>query len=315
MGDSRWHFELTRPLCLAALAVLPLLVVYWRRTLVRLPKPQQRLSLAVRIVLVVLVVAALAGPKLLRPTGREMIVVAVDHSPGIAADTAPIVRPFLEAAGGTAPLAPIEWARPATGLAGAITAARAAIPADRVGKIVLFSDGNAVEGYGYELAAAYAASVPVFTVPLPGPEHEVYVSAVTAPDEVRQDEPFYVDVSVWSSHEDDGVVRLSRGGEPIEARRQHVVKGENRVRFAVVVAAGPAAMFTARLEGFKDTLAENNQGSCIVLVGPRPRVLLVEGQPGVARNLARPSGRRRLGLRSGRRPICPPRPKASSATT
>ncbi|MGA2619431.1 MAG: VWA domain-containing protein [Thermoguttaceae bacterium] len=284
MDDSRWHFELTRPLCLAALALVPLLVVYWRRTLVRLPTAQQRLSLAVRMVLVVLVVAALAGPKLLRPTGREMIVAAVDRSPGISADTEPIVRPFLEAARGTTPLEPIEWARPATDLAGAISAARAAIPADRVGKIVLFSDGNATEGYA--LSAARAAGVPVFTVPLPGPEQEVYVSAVTAPEQVRQDEPFYLDVSVWSNHEDDGTVRLARGDELIEARRQHVAAGENRVRFPVVVAAGPAAMFTARLDGFKDTLAENNQGSCIVMVGPRPRVLLVEGQPLVGRNLA-----------------------------
>ena len=48
MNDT-WHLLLTWPLWFAVLAAAPLLLLYGGRTLVRHPRSQRRLSLAVRI--------------------------------------------------------------------------------------------------------------------------------------------------------------------------------------------------------------------------------------------------------------------------
>ena len=105
--------------------------------------------------------------------------------------------------------APPTDAPPGTNIAAAIAAARATIPADYVPQIVLFSDGNQTTGDA--LAAAKAAGVPIATVPLPGPEHEVYVAGVAAPGRVRAWEPFEVDVAVQSTHDDTCTVELRSG--------------------------------------------------------------------------------------------------------
>ena len=158
-----------------------------------------------------------------RSAGRRpgsLSCLAVDQSRSVAADAAKIVRAVSRRGdgagqGGPRRLAALcRRARP-TGdttlaadgqersghdIAAAITAARAAIPADYVPQIVLFSDGNQTAGDA--LAAARAAGVPISTVPLPGPEHEVYVAGVAAPAAVRQ----------------AGALRR-RCGDPIDARR------------------------------------------------------------------------------------------------
>ncbi len=290
--------------------------------------------------------AATAGLKISRETPRQFVVLAVDQSRSVAADAAKIVQPFLDAAtgqgrGGRAvslPFAaepgqlatqlspPTDKNAPGTDLAAAITAARAAIPAGYVPQIVLFSDGNQTAGDA--LAAARAAGVPISTVPLPGPEHEVYVAGVAAPVAVRQGEPFDVDVAIQSTHDDSCTVELrsgslgidgatparsaSEGGvtedpsvvhprsrvglvSPLGQQQAHVHRGsihrgENHVRFPVTAAEGPAMTLSVRISGCQDTLAENNQGGAVVLVGRMPRVLLVESRPGAAAHLAEALG-------------------------
>ena len=85
-------FEWIRPAMLWWLMVaLPLLIYFHFRTLSDFPRWQRVASLAVRIVVVVLLMLALAGLVLLRSTNRQMIVVAVDQSASIddaAANTA-----------------------------------------------------------------------------------------------------------------------------------------------------------------------------------------------------------------------------------
>ena len=281
--------------------------------------------------LLIALVAAPAGLKVSRETPRQFVVLAVDQSRSVAADSAKIVQPFLDAAAGQGrgdravclPFAaePGELAEhlappagehpPGTDLAAAITAARAAIPEGYLPQIVLFSDGNQTEGDA--LAAARAAGVPVSTVALPGPEHEVYVAAVAAPVAVRQGEPFDVDVTIQSMHDDACTVEIhapakgtvpfssdhashgaqNRDSPPRVSRSQrlgrqqvHVHRGENHVRFHVTAAEGPAMMLSVQLSGCQDTLAENNEGGAVVLVGLMPRVLLVDSRPAAAAHLA-----------------------------
>ena len=163
------------------------------------------------------------GSGLSRETSRQFVVLAVDQSRSIAPDAGKIVEhwrsqwhtsdtgagqgrgdrvvsvPFAAEPGAVAaelPAPPTD-APPGTNIAAAIAAARATIPDDYVPQIVLFSDGNQTTGDA--LAAAKAAGVPIATVPLPGPEREVYVAGVAAPGRVRAWTPFEADVAIEST--------------------------------------------------------------------------------------------------------------------
>ena len=320
------QLDFTRPWWLAALAVLPVVLYYARRSLVRFGLLRRAASLLLRVLLLAALAAALAGARLSRETSRQFVVLAVDQSRSIAPDAGKIVEhwrsqwhtsdtgagqgrgdrvvsvPFAAEPGAVAaelPAPPTD-APPGTNIAAAIAAARATIPDDYVPQIVLFSDGNQTTGDA--LAAAKAAGVPIATVPLPGPEREVYVAGVAAPGRVRAWTPFEADVAIESTYDGACTVALRSGtqspssaltpgpspkGEGRQSQKFPIHRGENHVRFPVTAEAeGTQMTLTARVSDCQDTIAENNEAGCTVTVGLAPRVLLVDSRPAAAAHLA-----------------------------
>jgi Ca-activated chloride channel homolog len=308
MGIGPWQFELARPLWLAALAALPLLVYFWRRSLVQFPRWQRSVSLCVRTFLVALLVLALCGSRLTGKSDLVQVVALVDSStsvlPGASSKAVAAFRDEAARQAGKPRFSTLffagetgEWRLPedgrpedvgpdrrATDIARAIAAARAAIPANRAGHIVLLSDGNQTTGDA--LAAAKAAGVPISTVPLASCDPEVYVSAIHAPRQARLGQPFHLEVVIQSTHEDDGMLTLLRGSAVVLQEKRHLIQGENHLPVVQVANEGSSATFTATITGCKDTIAENNQAGCVVQVGPKPRALLVESRPVLAKPLA-----------------------------
>ncbi|QDT02598.1 von Willebrand factor type A domain protein [Rubripirellula lacrimiformis] len=168
-----------------------------------------------------------------------------------------------------------------TDLAAAIRTAVASIPPSRVPRIVLLSDGNATNG-GDALAAA-DSGVPIWTVPLPvRSDPEVQMAGVEAPTQVRQGQPFFVEVIVNSNRETEGHVDLYRGDIQIgdaDSPKVKIKKGENRFRFQQTVLGQRQETFAARLRQFDDTLLDNNEASTIVYASGKPRVLLIDIDP------------------------------------
>lgn len=294
-------WQITQPFRLAALVVLPLLVYYWRRSLSGFGAWQRTASLAVRVLLVVLLVVALCGVEL-TGAGRQLFVVfAVDASLSISDASSQAAERFvneaLEHAGDNQSarlpfaLQPGEGAnRRGSDLATAVAAAAATTRSGYVPRVVLLSDGNQTTGDA--LAVARAATMPVWTVPLPGrPDNEIYVSAVEAKSQVRQGEAFWVDVVVQSTQDRNGTVRLLETTDAVVTETKHVSKGANRFRFRHTLTGKSEAILTAEVDGFRDTLAENNRASALVFITDRPRVLLIEGRPDSARPLAEALGR------------------------
>ncbi len=337
MNPTATEFAIENPAWLAALALLPLLWFYFRRSLTRLSPGRQIASLAVRCLLVVLVVAALAGPKL-RLASRQVFLAGVyETGPGVGTQGAEQIEAFrrelsqrADAADFAEVFFPEEPGRGAVDPAAAILAARAKVPADRVPRIVLLSAGNATAGD--TLGAAAAAGCPIDVVPLPQPEHEVFVAAVEAPGAVRYGEAFFVDVVVQSMHADEGRLAFHVDGALLEEREVAVAPGANRFRFRQVsggatadgtagdrraatdspnsmaneasaevdastaATSGPVSRqrvsdsspwvrLSARIDGFRDTLPENNAAGALVAVRPKARVLLVDPQPELAERL------------------------------
>ena len=304
--EAVWsQLELTRPAWMAALLVLPLVIRYSRRSLARFSPFRQAVSLGCRLVVVIAVVLALSGIRVVEPSRQQCVVFAVDRSASIA-DSSPqtaeeflvealdragrnrvVYLPFAAQPGAAVdrrPEGPSELDTEGTNLAAAIEVACAVIPPDYLPHVVLLTDGNETDGEAIE--AARAASVPISTVPLDSRAvPEVYVSAVETKSQVQEGEPFYVDVLLHSSHDDEGTVRLFRGDRLVEERPARVTKGENRFRISQSITGERLATFTARIEGFQDTIPENNTAAGVVFTTARPRVMLVESEPLLGRHL------------------------------
>ncbi len=172
-----------------------------------------------------------------------------------------------------------------TNIEAALAAAIAALPPGYVPSIVLVSDGN--ETAGDALKAALQAGLPISTLPLATrSEPEVQISAVNLPAQVRQGEPFYVEVVLDANHDDEGVITVYRGPHEVVRETRPIKKGENRFRFQQTVTAERLATYTARVQGLKsDTLLDNNAESGLVFTSGEPRVLIVESDPKLIREL------------------------------
>jgi Ca-activated chloride channel homolog len=306
MTFSWLPLELTYPVFLLGLLALPVLGWYYLRGLTDFAKWQRLLSLAVRAVVITLLVLALAGLTLLSPTREQFVVFAIDESQSVGDEAQKYVQDYLDKAVAAAGpnrvgflrfaaqpgLVVAERDRPnpnvdknGTHLAASLEVASAAIPPDYVPHIVLLTDGNQTAGDA--LKAALRGGVPVSAVPLAGrTEPEVQVSAVNVPAQVREGEPFYVEVVIDSNHDDEsGQIDVYRGAHKVVSEKKPLKKGENRFRFRQTVTGEKLAHYTARVSGYRDQFQDNNAASGLVFSTGKPRVLLIENDMKLARHL------------------------------
>ncbi len=303
MSDLRWGLEFTHPEWLFGLIVLPWLWWCFRRSLVDFSLGQRAASLAVRSLMVLLLVLAMAGLTLLRPTTRQFVIVAIDQSLSVGDDSTHrlIADTFLEDALAASTLTSADRVlflpfaatpgsvsdRSGTNIAAAIEAAAAAMPPDFVPRIVLLTDGHQTSGDALQAALATAnrhqrrQPIPITTVPLPTRDDpEVQLSAVRVPVQVREGEPFHVEVIVDANHQDEGLIEVFRGGHKVLSERRMVTKGENRFRFSQSIQTERLAEYAARISEFtQDTLLDNNSDSGLVFTSGTPRVLLIDSDP------------------------------------
>jgi uncharacterized membrane protein len=176
--------------------------------------------------------------------------------------------------------------RAGTNIAQAIETAGGYVPPGYVPHIILLSDGNETEGDA--ISAASRSRIPVSAVPLPTrSEPEVQISEVAVPAEVREGEPFYVEVVVHANHEDEGFIEVYRGDHKVIGERKKLRPGENRFRFQQSIERARLAQYAVRISQLgQDTLLDNNMDSGLVYASGKPRVLIVESDPNLIRELA-----------------------------
>ena len=216
-----------------------------------------------------------------------------------------------------------ELDRNATDIAAAIRSAAGAMPPDYVPRIVVMSDGNQTAGDALQAALGTAFGnapprpsplprrrgrgdkaedialpltfnhqpstnlIPIDTIPLKVRDTpEVQVAAVEVPAQVREGEPFYVEVAINSNHEDEGLVEVFRGAHKVLSEIRKLKPGENRFRFQQSITGERLAQYTVKIGGLKtDTLLDNNTESGLVFTTGKPRVLLIESDPKLAQQL------------------------------
>ncbi|WP_254508221.1 FixH family protein [Anatilimnocola floriformis] len=328
---SNFTLELTHPWRLLGIVLLPILIYYFYRSLVDFPRWQRQTSLVTRSIIVLLLLLALAGLTLSRPTHEQFVVVCVDRSLSVGEEANKVIEPFLKdavAQAGANRLAylPFEMSpgqlstelksldpppakdpkeandpkqadpkqadpkqaapkKEGTNIAAVVEAAIAAVPPGYVPQVVLVTDGN--ETLGNALQTVLRAGVPVSTVPLPTRQDlETQISAVNLPAQVRQGEPFFVEVVIDSNHDDEGVIQVFRGDHQVVNEKKTIKKGENRFRFQQSIESERLAAFTAQVSGLtSDALLDNNSASGLIYTAGKPRVLIVESDPKLIRDL------------------------------
>jgi len=299
---TNFAIEIARPWMLWTLLVLVPIGWYFWKSLSDFPLVQRRISLVTRSLMLICLALALAGLTLLEPTKRTFVVLAVDRSRSVDVDSNAKIDAYVsqtrESVGqnemavldfGLEPAAlkrldeigqPLaDDARRATNIAAAIETAVASIPPSHVPHVVVLSDGR--QTIGDAVQAAAAAKVPISTVPLPSrDEPEVQVADVTAPAQVRQGEPFYVEVTIASNHADMGFIDVYRG-DVLAIEQKEPIKievGETKLRFRQTVDDEKQVDYAVRVRGFTDTLLDNNSASAVVFASGKPTVLLVDSQ-------------------------------------
>jgi uncharacterized membrane protein len=143
---------------------------------------------------------------------------------------------------------------------------------------VLLTDGNETQGSALEAAEeARAAGVAIYSVPVgrvdPG---EVLLQQMSAPQEVKQGEPFVIHIGAWSAGERAGRLSLYRDGTFVGSRSVHLKQGRNVFSYRESLDAAGFHVYQARVEAPGDVVEENNRAVAVVAVRGRPRVLYLE---------------------------------------
>jgi uncharacterized membrane protein/uncharacterized protein YegL len=292
------------PQLLWLLLLLPTLVLIWvwRRGRVRGG------ALVLRSLAVALLIIALADPS----PGVEVVpegplVVLVDQSASLSADirvqmlaeatalAATNENSTLLAFGANVVLVdPVETTRGGvsiggTDIADALRTARSLLPGG--GRVVVLTDGLQTEGDALaEAQLARTSGIVVDVWPHDGANiTELSIVQVIAPRTLRAGEEFPIEIEVAhrpGSASNGGAVssrlRLWEGDTLLNDEEVWVAPGSQF--FTVRHRAGLPGVLRLRAEltPNEDGFSENNSGGATALVAPPPRVLVVEGRPGVS---------------------------------
>jgi uncharacterized membrane protein len=298
-----------------ALWLLPAVLLLWllawltRETnITRLGRLRYATLIALRSLILLGLILALAGTQLVRPVADTAVVFLVDGSDSVAPalreqaldyinaavasadseDRAAVVVFGADAAVERAPNPPAPLNRlnsvvltSRTDIADAIQLGLALLPGDLQKRLVLLSDGSENEGRAAEAARLAALrGVTIDVVPLQGDAGpDVLVAAVEAPATAREGQQIPVLVRVESSL--SGPARLELLSDGVLVAEQEVTLSLGRNEYVVDLPAGEAGVrrFEARITAAGDTQALNNRGAGFTLVQGPPRVLLIASTP------------------------------------
>jgi uncharacterized membrane protein len=316
MANVAW----TAPSALWILAAIPLIWIAQRAARTTFNPRQRALQAAIRSLLVASLALALARPVASTRSTRESIVYAVDVSQSIgtpAIDRAAqrideiqaALRPEharIVAFGATAKtletttaLRELARADPAARAAGGpdrsrtdleagLDAARSELAPGHVPRVVLFSDGRATMGDVADAAARLAAAhVPVSTESIAVRTlGDTWIESIDLPARLSAGASLPIGVTIGSQRAAEAVVELKSGGTVLATQTVSLAAGRTRVTLDTQIDAPGATTLDASVRVPGDPLAANDTLRRHVWVGPRVRVLYVEGTPSSARYLS-----------------------------
>ncbi len=273
-------------------------------------------AFALRGLIVLLLALALAGLQITQASNRLAVVFLIDASDSMspqavetarqyAADTIKTMGPEDQAAivvfgsdalverpmSGSKDVGPIESKVITinTNLAGAIRLGMALFPPGAARRMVILSDGLPNVGDAEAAARLAAASgVQIVAVPYTAVQgSEVLVTAVDAPTKLNQGQTFNLDVTIESTAQTVGVLRVIGGGQVLVEQNVALNPGVNRFTFPLTATQPGLSSFKVQIvPQSNDTFYQNNELSAFTQVVGPPRVLIVADDPTEAQNIS-----------------------------
>jgi len=307
-------FELTRPLFLGAgVLALAIIVAIWRIFPPPLPRGRARVSLGLRVLIVLLLTASLAGFQVqTSPTGQSLLV-AADLSASVQSaldNEAAAVRSILQQRRGEDRAGVLSFGRDSqvevniskdpqfgefqsqpnphyTDLAAALQLGGSILPDDSRKHIVLVSDGRANLGDAVsEARLLRAEGVRVDTVALPVPVGaEAYVDRLDAPLTLTQGQQANAQALIVANTATHATVRWYLDRTLLNTVQLDLPVGETIIKQTVTPAEPGFHAVRVVMDAVRDTYAENNLGETLIQVVGPPRVLLVQNTLGDAASL------------------------------
>jgi len=176
-----------------------------------------------------------------------------------------------------------------TDIARALQLAMALYPDEGARRLVLLSDGRENLGEALaqaELAAAHQIELVYQPLRAPQGEVEVLLDALQAPAEVRVGQRFELTAIVESTAQVGATLRVFADGRLVRSQELALQAGSNRYVVPLEAEEVGFRRFRAELVPDADTRLQNNAASAFTVVAGPPRILLVEGAPGEATQLA-----------------------------
>lgn len=314
-----------RPITLAIGLLIALALALAAARFEVMSRARRILSAILRFVLFAVILLCVCGVSLVRTSDRVATIVVLDSSDSVrrfgALSAAPLLAPPLDAlrAGvfrraddtlgvvafdgrAVSVLAPTTTRTPAfdaeppggdgTNIESALRLARALIPADAMGRIVLVSDGNQTAGDADRAArdiTSGARPVPIDVLPLRyALKDEVYIAAVDAPGAAPSGSTVRLRVALVSTGKSEGALRVFAEGDDraLATLNVELEPGDNTKIVDVPLGPGRVHRFRAVFEPrtgldakpVGDTLSENNAASAFTLTPGAGSVLILEGQ-------------------------------------
>lgn len=301
----------------AALSLFVLLIPIWVLALVlprRIAPFRFWSSLILRTLAVSALILALAGTQVGSPVNTLTTVFLLDRSASIApaeqARAEEFIRNALAGMGADdqaaivvfgenalverAPSSERSFAGPQsppvlsrTNIQDALQLGLSLLPANTNRRLVLLSDGGENAGNAREAARlAVARGVPISYFDLGSTSSaDTYIASLSAPSTIRQNQEFTLVASIESTITQTAVLRVFGDEKVIFDEPVQLQAGINRFTVPVTPPSAGFQRYRAVIEPQNDTRPQNNQAETIVRVDGPARILLVEGEPGAARNL------------------------------
>ncbi|MDZ4861451.1 MAG: glutamine amidotransferase [Candidatus Hydrogenedentes bacterium] len=307
------------PWALLFLVLIPY-TIWLGRHVRSLGKARKWLAIVLRCMVLLCLIAALAGTELVRINDRLAVFFLLDRSNSIpeeqreatqqavqtlagafmtSRDEAGVIsfgqEPSIElTVGPSLGLTSVQSyvGGEQTDLAAAIRLAIAAFPQGYMRRIVVFTDGNETRGSALEevkLAQASGASVDIVPIAIGG-RSEVRIAGVTAPNRVNANEPFKVQVNVHADQDGPATLRLyqkvSDGTVMLPPAEVMLQKGANAFLLPQELSASGFYEYEAVIESPNDTVVANNEGRAYTVIHGEPTVLYLASDPEHSQRLA-----------------------------
>ncbi len=289
----------------AALVLLPTLRKKWDFRL--------KLNVAVRSVVLLLLVLALAGMSVVFPGGSQALLIVADRSDSMQANQdgqaalidavehrKGAVSTGLLAFGGNAAVEYLQGTgrfagfdtkvnTVATDIGGALGMGSALLPQDAVRRVLLVTDGLENSGDLLTAARTLAAAgvrmdVAYFEAAQPA---DAQATSLELPGYLHTGEKFELVVTVHSTQAGEATLRLYCDRALAGEQQVKLQKGENRFVFSLTAQTDGIHSWSAELSAPWDAFAANNRADGHTRVIGRPAVLLVADDPAESEQLGK----------------------------